>query len=116
MLIQCLLGRILPVEGVPNATLLGVRNSTKWLFEITHDEEDLSEMTVQLRLIDWRTGKPIPKGMLTPVILPRTKEAAQACVYFPSCEDGVVAVSIESIPKGVAKFRLAVDAVHSLMR
>jgi hypothetical protein len=116
MLIQCLLGRIAPVAEVPNAVLVGERNATKWIFEITHEEEDPIAATFSLRLVDWRTGKPIPKGILQPTMLPRNHSAAQATVYFPSCEDGLVGVSIEYTPKANAKFRLAVDAVHSLMR
>jgi hypothetical protein len=118
------LGRILPVEGVVDSVFVGEQNSKRWIFEVVHEG---GPVTFEIQLVDWRTSRRIPKGLLQPAPpAPLTREAALATVYFPVCDDGRLGVSIEPEPvpgappdvgrNGILRFRFVVDAVHSLMR
>jgi hypothetical protein len=115
MLIRCLLGRIAPVVDAPGSTLEGAQNSSRWIFDLEHEGEPTS---LDVGLVDWRTGKPLRKGLLQPALpVPLNRDAARALIYFSTCRDGRFRVCVEPSPdSGLLMFRLAVDVVHSLMR
>jgi hypothetical protein len=117
MKIRCRLGRIAPVENDPEAILLGEQNARRWMIDLEYDPADQGPVTVAFRLLDWRTGRTVPPGMLSVAHTPTTAAAASAAVYFPAYGDGKFSVSIEpSKLSGPIALRLTVDCVHSLMR
>ena len=119
MKIRCRLGRIAPVENDPDAILLGEQNARRWMIDLEYNPAYLGQgsVTVAFRLLDWRTGRTVPPGMLSVSHTPTTAAAASAAVYFPAYGDGKFSVSIEpSKLLGLIALRVTVDCVHSLMR
>lgn len=117
MKLRCILGRIAAVELVPDAKLKGEQNSKRWILDIEHDSKG-GLATLPIELLDWRTGRVVPSGLLNPSVTYMSREASMAAVFFPVLEGSKLFVAIDPDPEGTEpiRIRLTIDAVHSLMR
>jgi len=117
MKITCTLGRIAPVTLDPQATLKGDQNSKRWILDIEYDGRESA--MVPVKLLDYRTGKPItPMGLLNASYAPLNRAAARALVYFHNIEDDKLFVAVEPHPDETEAVHVVVtvDAIHTLMR
>lgn len=113
---RCLLGRVsCPTEGVTVDEKLTHGNSNKWIFEITAPAEP---RTVEVILLDFRSGKPKPRGLLLPHATPLNAAAAQALIFFPEPDRILMQVEPGATgwPLSPLRFRVVVDGLHTLMR
>jgi len=98
-------------------------NSNKWIFEITAPAEP---RTVEVILLDFRSGKPKPRGLLLPHATPLNAAAAQALIFFPEPDRILMQVEPgatgwfggppDERPLSPLRFRVVVDGLHTLMR
>jgi hypothetical protein len=117
MKLQCILGRIAAIELAPDAKLQGEQNSKRWILDIEHDSKG-GLVTLPVQLLDWRTGKVVPSGLLNPSVTYMSREASMAAVFFPVLEGNKLFVAIDPDPEGTepVRIRLTIDALHTLMR
>ena len=115
MIITCRLGRVSsPTEGVKIKGLdSSMGNSNRWILDI----EAPGDSEVELVLLDYRSRKPKPQGLLAPHAVPMNPTGALASVFFPEPDKLVLCVLRgDDKQQEPARFRLTVDALHSLMR
>jgi hypothetical protein len=112
--IQCELGKITsPDEDVEVDDSQAEGNSTRWVFFVEQDTE--KRQTLRFHLRDFRTGK-IKNSMIpSSVPVPMDRNAALANLRTPLPQGSVQIIELDNI-KGIARYRVTVDAVHSLMR
>lgn len=112
--IQCELGRITsPDEDVEVDDSRAEGNSTRWVFFV--EQNTRLRQTLHFHLRDFRTGK-IRNGMIpSPTPVPMDRNGALANIRVPLPEGAVQIIELDNIG-GVARYRVTVDAVHSLMR
>lgn len=92
----------------------GEQNSRRWVLDFEADQTTM----FNLGLVDWRSGKLCPKGMLVASMTPQNAVAARSAVFFPVLEGPyfTVAVELPAQSDGPALFRVTVDAPHTLLR
>lgn len=108
--LQCVLGRI----SSPGNIVTGkpVANSSRWIFDVDHEGADA--FNVEVHLLDFISGRPRPKGICTPSAIPLNVGAAGARIYFPDPDK--ISISCEPSAGAPVRFRVTVDALHTLMR
>ncbi len=146
--LTCILGKVSsPTAGVVVDVAKIHGNSSKWIFDIEHklSEADLDKegpvepVLLRVQLLDFRSSKPKPKGLLSPHASPLNIFAAQTCIFFPEPDDLViviqtlgklltdaagvsvaevepVAAPASALPTPTLRYRVTVDALHSMHR
>lgn len=110
--IACLLGRV----GSPDADVdfsSAQKNSTRWVFDVEHDTGEMPSFVFQL--LDTRTGRPKDNALVSLALTPLDGSAVDACLYVMSADLPNLAITADE-DAGTVRYRVAVDAVHSLMR
>lgn len=113
--LHCILGRI--SSPTPEVTVAGkpVGNSSKWIFDVVHEGPD--PVTFEVLLLDFISGRPRPKGIYSPHAAPMNEGAAKAWVWFPDPDKlAIVCEPRSQASVGPVRFRVTVDALHTLMR
>jgi hypothetical protein len=116
MQIVCKLGRVSsPTKGVVVDDSRTVGNSSKWIFDI---EAPAGSMRFEIQLLDFHKGAPKRFGVLDPRAVAVNEAAALSPIYFPEPDRLVVVVepTLGDESEEPRRFRLTVDALHSLMR
>lgn len=119
MHIHCVLGKVASAsEGV---TVVkedlkdAIGNSNRWIFDIVAPYKD---WLVELSLLDFRSSRPKPAGILVPKVTPLNAAAAQALIFFP--DPDLIRMQIvlpANAPVSLElRFRVSVDGMHTLMR
>lgn len=108
--IACLLGRV----ASPDAEVNGnpTPNSTKWIFDV--EQDTTAVQTLHFQILDARTGRPKDAALLSFALTALDEKASEARlrVPHPSGPD----LTIEANKVGRIRYRVSVDAVHSLSR
>jgi hypothetical protein len=112
--IQCELGKITsPDDDVEVDTSRAEGNSTRWVFFVEQDTRKRQQLRFYLR--DFRTGRIRNNMIPSPVPVPMDRNAALAHLRAPLPQGSVQIIELDDVG-GVARYRVTVDAVHSLMR
>jgi hypothetical protein len=136
--ITCILGKVSsPSEGVVVDASKVHGNSSKWIFDVEHTlspteqegESPPERLLFRVQLLDFRSGKPKPKGLLSPHTSPLDFVAAQTCIFFPEPDDLWIAVQVLGVllvdapgepvaapPAPSFRYRVTVDSLHSMHR
>jgi hypothetical protein len=113
--LNCILGRV--SSPTPDVTVAGkpAGNSSKWIFDVVH--EGSNPITFEVRLLEYRSGHPRPASVFSPSAVPLNADAARAFIYFPDPDKLTVVCEPRSqASAGSVRFRVTVDALHTLMR
>jgi len=138
--ITCILGKVAsPSEGVVVDSTRAHGNSSKWIFDVEHNlfvqtedsdqpilltktEPDLIllDLSFNVQLLDYRSSKPKPPGLLSPHVSPLDAFAAGSRIFFPEPDKLLIKVLFDtektkSKPKSF-RYRVTVDALHSMYR
>jgi hypothetical protein len=120
MHVACRLGRIQSIEACPSAVLKGDRNQRIWGIDFSVDQTCM----IHLELVDWLSGRPIPRGLLYPTAAALNVTAARCQIYFPVLDGPKFSMAVDMPehrrPEGdgfePALFRVRLDAPHTAMR
>ena len=108
--ITCVLGKV-ACGQVPVDVSKAGRNSTKWILDVCVDTEAVTLLDVEL--LDYGTGKRKDDLVLSFALAPLNDAAHEArlCVVEP--EKARFTLSKD---KGLARYRICIDSVHSASR
>lgn len=114
VLIECLLGRVgSPDEEVEVNTSKAGPNSSRWIINVRHDAKDVQAFTINL--LDHRARTKKKNGCISHSITPLDAGAAAARLRIPQPDLPDIRIELDR-GDGVVNYRIAIDAVHSLMR
>lgn len=110
--IECLLGRVeSPDEYVEIANAENLTpNSSRWMFDVEHDTD--VEDAFDLRLLEWRSGRPKEYGLVSISVTPMCRGAASANIRVP--EPDAPKLTFEADKVGKILYRVTLNFVHSL--
>lgn len=111
--IVCLLGRISSPDADVSVDTLGTqRNSTRWIFDVSHDTATTS---FRLQLRDSLTGEVKDYVISSVTFTPFNVEAAGAKMRVPIIESPTLTIELDP-QLAPARYRVTVDTVHTLER
>lgn len=110
----CLLGKVRsPDEGVDVDVSEASGNSSKWIFDVTHDAG--AAKSFKLQLLD-NHGHVRDKGWFAPSFTPLNEAAAAAGLHVPEPNAPTVEFRCREDVTGELEYRVVIDAVHSSAR
>jgi len=109
--IACLLGRVASPDAEVNGS--PAPNSTKWIFDV--EQDTTAAQTLHFQILDARTGKPKDSPLLSFAITPLNESASGASLHISQPTGPDLAVKAKKVDSPI-KYRIAIDAVHSLSR
>jgi hypothetical protein len=111
--IVCLLGRISSPDADVHVDTLGAqRNSTRWIFDVSHDTATSS---FRLQLRDSLTDEVKDYVISSVTFTPFNVEAAGAKLRVPIIESPTLTIDLDP-QQALARYRVTVDTVHSLSK
>ena len=118
MNILCILGRIdCKTEGVTVDDKTAIGNSSRWIFDV---EAEAKTQSFEFILLDYRSKKPKPQGLMSLNVMQLNEAAARALIFAPMPDKILLTLmvprAVDPPITGPILFRVTVDGLHTLMR